>query len=538
MNKNLYIFLFACIGFLITSCGEDFLEEDNLSNVTAESFYTTADGFESLINANYSQLRQIYGDEPWLFCAGTDLYAQGRTQEPPGLAQYSDLGPASIGVDHLYNTCYRAIQLANQAIYFSDLTEQTSTLQNRIGEARFLRAHAYFLLVQTYGGVGLITDYINEPILEFDRNSAQEVYSFIISELTEAEKLVSDGAFDGRANKRAVNYLLGKVYLTRAYESFGEANDFSTAATLLDNAIDGQGLNLSFEEMWTPGNENNEEVIFSVQYDPSSVSADPFELGNRQFSYFAPYQGGSEVAGEAPYRTYNLCPTDFALSLFTEDDARWDGTFMWIVYDRYFDYFDVEDHSSLEVFHYYAPAWATAEDSIAITTEFPDATYHPYGSYSSQEVSGDYETIPVKKFDDPDAPFGEKTSTKDIIIARLSDAYLLAAEAYMQSGDAGTAADRLNVVRQRAGVAAASMGEIDIDYILDERARELLGEYHRWFDLKRTGKLVERASAHNWLIKEDDFQGANGELKILRPIPQRALDLNQNRDFPQNPAYN
>ena len=66
----------------------------------------------------------------------------------------------------------------------------------------------------------------------------------------------------------------------------------------------------------------------------------------------------------------------------------------------------------------------------------------------------------------------------------------------------------------------------------------MLGEYHRWFDLKRTGKLVERASAYHMLIEESNFVGNGGELKILRPIPQAALDLNQNQDFHQNPAYN
>jgi hypothetical protein len=96
---------------------------------------------------------------------------------------------------------------------------------------------------------------------------------------------------------------------------------------------------------------------------------------------------------------------------------------------------------------------------------------------------------------------------------------------------------RLNAVRSRAGVEDATIGEFDIDYILDERARELFGEYHRWFDLKRTGKLVERTSLYNNQVSESDFNGA-GAQKILRPIPQQALDLNQNNDFPQNPAYN
>ena len=77
----------------------------------------------------------------------------------------------------------------------------------------------------------------------------------------------------------------------------------------------------------------------------------------------------------------------------------------------------------------------------------------------------------------------------------------------------------------------------DSDYILDERGRELLGEYKRWFDLKRTGTLIARASQYNYTIKAANFNGNDGEKKILRPIPQSALDLNPNKDFPQNPGY-
>ncbi|WP_341228098.1 RagB/SusD family nutrient uptake outer membrane protein [uncultured Arcticibacterium sp.] len=532
--SKIFVLSLAC--FSLTSC-EDFLTEENKSNVTAESYYITSAGFESLLNANYSQLREIYGGDPWLFAAGTDLYAEGRSQEPVGLSQYRDLNPSSSGVDQLYNTCYRAIQLANQAIHYSGITEQSSSISTSVGEVKFLRALAYFNLVQTYGGVALVKDYINEPVLEFDRNSAEEVYSFIISDLEEALNLVSSGAYNGRVNKRAVQHLLGKVYLTRGYEDYGSSSDFSTAAAMLDQAIGGQGLDIPYSELWRPENDGNAETIFSVQYSAGSISADPLRLGNSQARYFGPYLGGSEVAGDAPQRSYNLCPTDYALGLFTQDDARWDASFMVTVYNRYFDEFDVDDKSGLGVFHYYAPAWITEADSIAFVTKYPNATYHPYGTYSSQTVSLDYETIPLKKFDDPKASFGGRSSTRDVVLARLGDTYLLAAEAYLKSGDASTGLARLNVVRNRAGVSDATPGEFDIDYILDERGRELLGEYHRWFDLKRTGKLVERASAYHRLVSEADFAGANGELKILRPIPQSAIDLNQNRSFQQNPAY-
>lgn len=526
------------LGILITtftSCS-DAIEEDNRGSADADAEYLTATGYEALINANYSQLREIYGNEIWLFCAGTDLYAAGRTPEPEGLSKYTELNPASQGVDYLYNKCYAAIQKANIAMYYSTLTEPSATLNNRIGEVRYLRANSYFLLVQTYGGVSLVTDYFKTPQLFFERNTAEEIYTFIIAELEGSLDLVSTAAYTGRVNKRAVQDLLAKVYLTRAYETFGKPTDFATAATYADAAIASQALTIAYKDLWTPGNDMNKEVIFSVQYAPGSVSTNPQSLGNSQTSFFGPYQGGSEVATKAPSRTYTLCPTDFAIGLYSQEDTRWKATFMDECYTRYFDFYDVADKSTLKVFHYYAPKWITPAEKTAYIAAHPGVIYHNYGTYGAGVVSLDYGTIPVRKFDDPKAPFGYKTSTRDIVLSRLGETYLIAAEAYLHTNPA-TGLARLNEVRKRAGVADATLGEFNIDYILDESARETLGEYHRWFDLKRTGKLVERTSLYNYLVDPVNFNGANGALKILRPIPQSALDLNQNKAYPQNPAY-
>ncbi len=538
--KKLYI-LFISLGLIISSC-EKFLEEENLSTVSAEEFYLTEAGFEILINANYSQLREIYGQEADMFCAGTDLYGDGRDPGPVGLTEYSALNSNSPGIDLLYTECYKAIQYANMALYYAEITEQTTDIPQYIGEVKFLRAHAYFLLVQTYGGVGIVTDYFKDPVLEFNRNTAEEVYNLIIQDLEDAESAVSTGDYSGSVNQRAVRNLLGKVYLTRGYDEAagGSDSDFETAASLFDQVIDGQELTLSFEELWTPGNEMNEEVIFSVQFSAESQAADPNNLGNRQYNYFGPYMGGSEAAGDYPSKTYTLCPTQFAIDLFEEDDERWNATFMVELYEPYYDYYRVADHSTLPVYYYYQPNWIDETELAAYVAAHPDVIVRPAGSYCSSDIGGgllDFYTIPVKKFDDPDAPFvlNGRTSTRDMIIARLGDTYLLAAEAYLKAGDEETALERLNVVRERAGVDDATT--IDIDYILDERGRELLGEYHRWFDLKRTGTLVERASAYNWQIEEANFTGTGGTLKVLRPIPQVALDLNQSHDFSQNPGY-
>lgn len=546
------IVILGIIATIFSSCSS-YIEEESLSSVPADETYKTAKGFQLLINSDYARLKAIYGGNPWLFCAGTDMYAEGRTPEPAGLSQYTMLIPSAEGVEQLYNSCYQAIQSVNKTLYYSTVTEQTSNINTLVGEAKFLRANAYFLLVQTYGGVPLVSENITTPILSFTRNTAEEVYAQILSDLEAALTSVGTGNYTGRVNKRAVQDLLAKVYLTKGYETFGKAADFTTAATYADAAIAGQGLTIAFDQLFKPGNDMNAETIFSVQYDKNSTSTSPTTLGNNQFYYFSSYLGGSETKGGAPLRSYNLCPTGYALGLYTKGDKRWEATFMNTIYENYYDFFrKPTELATLKIKHFYEPSWFTLVDRAAWQAANAsrwqkdsnvEKGYHNWGTYSAEYTvtkNIDFVTIPVKKFDDPELTTPSSAglvSTRDIIVSRLGETYLVAAEAYLKSGDATTGLARLNEVRKRAGVTDATPAEFNIDYILDERGRELLGEYHRWFDLKRTGTLVARASAHHYKIKAANFVGVGGVLKILRPIPQQALDLNQNKDFPQNPGY-
>lgn len=560
--------LIIIIGILVTtlnSCS-DFIEEDNRAFGSAEQYFLTAPGFESLINTNYASLKDIYGGDPWLFEAGTDMYSEGRNQEPEGLAKYLTLSSSSAGVDLLYRTCYMSIQQANKGLYYSTLTEKATTLDTRIGELKFLRANAYFLLVQTYGGVPIVLDNINTAVTSFDRNSAEEVYTQILKDLNEALPAVGTGAYTGRVNKRAVQDLLAKVYLTRGYETFGTPADFTTAAALADQVIAGQALNISFADVVKPGNEMNAETIFSVQFSVASNATGNTALGSSQNYWFSSYLGAAATGNPYPNRSYTLCPTVYALSLYEQGDKRWENTFMTEIYSRYYDYYTVADKTASKITDFYEPRWFTLADRTAWNTANASrkanaATfrYHNWGTYSSAAASGgDYNLIPVRKFDDPNAPYSgatsanynttpitaatNRSSTRDFIVSRLGETYLIAAEAYFKAGDSPTALARLNEVRRRAGGgvigAIPVITTIDINTILDERGRELLGEYHRWFDLKRTGTLVERAVLYNPKITSSNaFTGQNGQLKILRPIPQSALDLNRSKNYPQNPAY-
>jgi hypothetical protein len=149
--------------------------------------------------------------------------------------------------------------------------------------------------------------------------------------------------------------------------------------------------------------------------------------------------------------------------------------------------------------------------------------------------------ISLKKFLDPTRPnVAEQQSARDAVIFRLADIILIAAEAKLKLNDNTEAANLINLVRRRAVITGQpanaldiAPGDVTIDFLLDERARELAGEQWRWFDLKRTGKLVERVGLYN--------PQAAPNIKTyhtLRPIPQSQIDAVVNKtEFIQNPGY-
>ncbi|RIH65430.1 RagB/SusD family nutrient uptake outer membrane protein [Mariniphaga sediminis] len=549
--KKILLISVGIVTLFITGC-QDFLVEDNKSNVVADEYYLTESGYATLFSSCYSTLRDVYGGEPYLFCAGTDMYEEGRSEQPEGISEYRNLLSEDSYVKSFFSDCYQAIQMCNTGLYYNELTEEVSGLEQMKGELRFLRANYYFLLVQSFGGVSIVTDMISEPVTAFDRPSAADVYTFIIDELKESLALVPETQTQfGRVTKRAVRHLLSKVYLTRGYQSYAEADDFSNAASYAEAAINGQGLDLSFEEVFRPGNEQNPEVIFSIQYDRVSM-LDPKQDGNMQSAFFGPYYGGEGASEKYPYRSSRLVSTKYVFDLFNENDSRWEASFMTVYYDKYYDYYD-KDAESLDALYYYVLPWAF-DDTTSWRNENiehrAEALIWRYGDIWWAGPLGIVGvSVPtVRKFDDPSSDFGTSSSTRDIFLARLGETYLIAAEAYFKMDDNIKAAAKINEVRKRAAKPGkesqmeVTPSDVDIDLILDERARELIGEYHRWFDLARTGTLVERTKLYNREIRGwfhngiNPFEGIDGNLKLLRPIPQEAIDLNSG-NYPQNPGY-
>ncbi len=552
---------------LLFSCA-DFLEEENPGTVFGDEFYTTSSGFESLVNVNYSSLRGIYGGDPFVFTLGTDLFTSGRGNPPAvGLLNYQELTAAEVNgtqfVRMFYQDLYNAIQLANNALHFRETVEPFPQLEAREGEVRFLRGLYYFLLVQSFGDVPLVTERVTEVQLSFPKAPSTEVYAQIIEDMTTALELVPESPEQpGRVSKRVVRHFLSKVYLTRGHQPYSPdaQQDFSTAASYADEAISGQGLNLTFEELFWPGNEQNEEVLFSVQYSEASMQ-DLLRDGNKQNYWFGPYYGGEGQKYGYPNRGYGLVPALYAFDVFRETgqyDARWEGTFMTEIYQAtaedgttdygYYQYYTQRDsRDQLPVMIFFAHEWVDIAAWRAANPNRANAEVRPFSEEweASLNTQMNAATPAIRKFDDPGSVFSNNgSSRRDMFLARLAETYLLSAEAHLMAGNAGAAADRINVVRRRAALPGAETemevvaGQVDIDFILDERARELMGEYHRWFDLKRTNKLVERNLAWNREVRRVGNPFGDGTLKVLRPFPISVINLNTALgSADQNPGY-
>ena len=550
MKMKIYIFAIFSVSFLSACSG--FLSETNLSNPEAETFYSTTTGYQSLVNSCYSTLRDVYGDNVEMLVAGTDIYKVSKTGlVSQGLGNYINLTPADNSVKTFYQVVYQSIKRCNDAIYYGETYKQNATL---IAEVRFLRAFYYFQLVQQFGDVALVTKRITTAETSFYRDSEYQVYAYIIKEMEEALAILPATA-PNRVNQRVVNHYLSLVYLTRGYQEFGTKSDFQTAVDYATVAINKQILSLPIDGktgIFFPGNEKNAEVIFSVEY--SSTSLANIYSGNSQASYFGSFLGGSEQAVNdgIPYENGRLKPTMRLYKLLSADptDKRFAATFMQELYGvvstnkcSYYSFFKKYDtRSDLEVLIYYPKPGAVQSDIdawMAINSaKRAKATIKWAGVDNWVKNDLDREFPCIKKFSDPDAPFNGTASRRDIFLARLAETYLIRAEAYIKLGGKQTEAKNdINMVRARASASLITESDASIDYILDERAREFAGEYNRWYDLKRTGRLVQYVSNYNPDVPSESYMmGEDGYYKILRPIPQDAIGLNT-ATIKQNPGY-
>jgi starch-binding outer membrane protein, SusD/RagB family len=480
--------------FVAMGC-EDFLEKSPLDTVNTENFYQTADDAIAAVNAAYQPLQRpkLHNMRMWTtdIIAGNSEVGANPVEANDGIETKDQARFITTtdnrGVLDLYQGPAPGILYANLVLQKVPAITMEETLKNRIlGEAKFLRAYYYFVLVRFFGDVPLIL----EPQTPGDdlrpaRTPKEEIYAQIIKDLEEAiEQLPRREEYanedKGRASKGAATGMLAKVYLTLGnWEKTVELCDAVKAL--------GYTLNVDYSSNFNPESENSVESLFEVQYlTPVNNFWDDANQSSWTTNFMAPRDSPLTAVGWG----WNQ-PTQEFVDSYEEGDPRKDVT----------------------IFYEGGP-------------QFDGKDYKASMSY----VTG----YSVRKFVLPASyvPTGSSGSPLNWPVLRYADVLLMKAEALNELGRTSEAEDPLNEVRNRVSLGPIS-GLSKDDFrkaVIHERRIELAFEGHRWFDLIR----VQGGQYGLEFLHAIGRTNAT-EKHLLFPIPQAERDVNPN--LTQNPGY-
>jgi starch-binding outer membrane protein, SusD/RagB family len=558
-NKILAIFL-AVAGLGLTSC-EDFLAEENKSGLTQDPYFNTELGITSIVNASYSGTRLWYGKEHGfgLTESGTDLFLRGGDNKANQISDYSvDLNGAQPNVREYWGHLYKALNTTNTALSLlpSPILSEGQNKQYE-GEVRFLRALYLSLITETWGDAVLYTEPTVGAVTTAQRSSAEKFYKTIFADLDVAiANLAAKKSNDGRITQDVAKAFKARMCLTRASETKNAAL-YAEAATLAKDLISSGRYTLfsDYASLWDMKNSEggtNSEVVYYVNYTNDDTMNGDYDAtagkgNNGHLFYIMVYdkQPGMErsIAYGRPYQRF--MPTLHLLDLYNENiDQRYKGSFQttWIANIPNLKDGAVNGYPQMSVgdtaMVFYKNA-STSSQTARANGRYKifdrNLMYRPDGSPLLRS-----QYIQLRKFMDPTRlTANQEWSARDAFVIRIAELYLIAAEALMETNPA-EAVQVLNTLRTKRAIAGKeadmkiTTANLNLDFILEERARELAGEQIRWYDLKRTGKLVEYVQKHN-----PDAKNNIKNFHMVRPIPQVQLDAITNKsEFTQNSGYN
>jgi len=594
MKKIRRIYTRSMLALAVIGAASCSIDEYNPSNANADEVWATPEGFVTAVNGAYSELRSWYGKEDGIFMSetGTDLWFN----EPKNLTyarqltKYEGLSAADGNPNKSgWKLLYSAINVCNAGIDrignagFTDDNER----KKREGELRFLRGFYYWHVVETWGGVNLRIHETKDAELTAVRSSVDAFYDQIISDLElAADYLPNDwGAEYSRATKKAALGVLARAYLSRAYYGGANANTYFTKARdIAQSVIDRKGefkvdLSAKYADLWNSTTNNkkigqaNGEGLFVVSNSTNSaLNYDGGVKGGNllypvfQTTYYA-FPGLINSIDYGYDNSKRLMPTRALLKMYDETmDSRYTGSFqeVWIANKADDPATSADDRykwNATDVTKYGKDVSVTGDimevgkDTALLITKqevVANEATKPYVIYDLNDIYGADGKIKVtgqsapyvnlKKYIDLSRTTVSSTvGFNDVVVMRFAEMYMIAAEAEFNLGNLSSAATYINVLRTRAAIKApvdqtANMqvdaGDITLDFILDEYAREFAGEYRRWFDLKRTRTLLDRVHTYNPDITQIQ------PFHVLRPVPNTEMTLLLNADeFGQNEGY-
>ncbi len=491
--KYLKISLIIALSFAFVQCSDDFLDKTQPDTINTGNYPTNANELVTLVNGAYQPLQwpKLYNLRMWTtdIFAGNSIVGAGGGEDGIETTNLSNFvtNSSNEGVLDLWRGPWPGILRTNIVLSVAPGLDIEEDIKNRsMGEAYFLRAHYYFILVRFFGDVPLITEPQNSNSdLYPSRTAANMVYAQIISDLENAVALLPvkqeyPDADKGRASKGSAIGMLAKVHLTLG--NWQEVVDLTT-----DLEGMGYSLNENYADNFRTDTENSNESLFEVQY-VANAGYD-FWSNENQSSWTSPFMGPRSSGLVAGAYGWNQ-PTQEFVNNYEEGDLRKDVT---ILYEG--------------------------------GPEFDGQQYSPSWSFTGYNVRKFLVPVSVSpSFDN---------SPLNFPVLRYSDVLLMKAEALNELGQTTLAETPLNEVRNRAGLDDVTSGLSQADFrnaVIKERRVELAFEGQRWFDLIRVNNGQYGLDFLHSIGKTNADQH-----HLLLPIPQIERDRNPN--LTQNPGY-
>jgi hypothetical protein len=592
--KAIKILLILAIIAILPSC-DSFLEEDTKGRFD-ESYFLTESGVKNYSVGMYAAAHEIIHEQLWLLgTGGTDELTFGSGSSAEIVTKYDNTTTNMLSLHtstrNAWLADYSVINYANYGLLnIEKVTLSSSALKDQfIGEYSFFRAWAYWLVVETWGTGAHYTETPTQDASAAGFQTTIDVfYKLIIGDINRAiSSLKTSPSKTGELTSGAAKALKARVLMSLAgYDNaiisatgfYANVNDLYTEAKTIADELTasanqyGYRLQDDFAQVFDTDNQQNSEVIWALQmtldekykYRVNIMSkmhcADPCGSLRYTTKSFSLTGGDGLYQHSAWYGRFqgDLMPTYYYVTLFDTDDKRAEGTFETTYQRLYLTtgaqgdmgkpftngllngpptdtilYRPLRTLSAAEAEEYMARGiYADGLDFI-YDLSVPGAP--PKGLRSSNYRK--YSNTITKFLDRNRTAPKQENGGKEIIVFRLAEFYLIGAEcAYHLSGGAA-AVPYIDKLRERARKTPGSLpvvaADIDVDYILDERTREIGGELIRWFDLKRTHKW-DRVLKYN-----PDCTYFDASYCTVRPIPITELQGVSNPDeFVQNPGWN
>ncbi|MBD3629618.1 RagB/SusD family nutrient uptake outer membrane protein [Cyclobacterium sp.] len=566
MKTNINYYLIILLLTVGVSCDEDsFLEEIPKDFLSPEIAYVTQNDFDAAVLNLYAQTRNEFftsdseNNFPSLAWDGTDMvYAHKNFGVRPDWGG-SLLLPTNTDLVYgsMWKPAYQIIYDVNVIIGRSEAPQSQLTEEQKSkvqAEAAFFRGYMYKMLANLYGDVPIVLEEVTSPRRDFVRSSREEVYQQSAADLLlAAEELPNiDEAEDSRINKLAAYHLLSEVYISlgrwqeavdaasRVIDHPGTALMTERFGSMVDHPQFGGDV---YWDLFRQGNQNrssgNTEAIWVLQFEFNVPGGnDGFQLERTvvpRLWQAKIYNDDGSVHPLIPYPNTNYYGR--GSGFMSPSRYLYDNVWRKSGYDqdiRNSEFNIVRDFIVNNPSSDHNGKWVF-KDNVPIALEtVNDTTRNFFPVFAKASVVGQH---PTELYHNDQTVPGSLTNAaqrtfRDRYVIRLAETYLLRAEAYLGMNNQQLAAQDINTVRRRASAPEVNPADLDLDYLLDERLRELHFESLRLLTLTRLGKLVERAKNYNPWVGEL-YQDHNN----LWPIPFNEIEKNIESDLGQNPGY-